>query len=127
MTKTITGVLIDPEKGIAEVRTIEKSLPSYYALLRCTCIDIVSRNIGARTFDIICDDEGLLCDQPWPSAVDNVGRGMLYGPLFIVRFDGRNDVTSLPELEAEIILSRVREFPTRDHPIPHPLLWGVSY
>lgn len=127
MPDTITGVFIDPENGIATVRTIDKSLPAYYSLLRCSSIDIVSRSLGSLTVDIICDDEGLLCDTPWLSAVDNIGRGMLVGPLFVVKFDGREDVTSLSDLEVLRVLSRVHNLPTQNHPTPHPLLCGLNY
>lgn len=103
MTKTITGYFVDPENCIAEPRTIDKSLEGYYALLRCDCIDIPSRTIGDRRFDIICDDEGLLKAPSFVSAYDCDGSPMLAGPIFVVKFDGKEDVTSLTEEELDYV------------------------
>ena len=60
----ITGVLVNPDEKTVKKVTIEKSLDSYYKTLDCSCIDIVTRKIGGRRFDIICDDEGLYKDDP---------------------------------------------------------------
>ena len=103
MTKTITGYFIDPAHGIAEPRTIEKSLDSYYSLLDCTCIDIVERDIGERRFDIICDDEGLLKAPSFVSAFYTSGEPALVGSLFVCKFDGADDVTSLTEEELDYV------------------------
>lgn len=99
----ITGYFVDPENGIAEPRTIDKSLEGYYALLRCDTIDIPSRMIGDRRFDIICDDEALLKAPPFVSAYDIDGSPMLVGPLFVVKFDGEEDVTSLTQDELDYV------------------------
>ena len=128
MQKTITGVLIDPEKGIAEKRTLAKDLSAYYETLRCTCIDIVNRSICGKRFDIICDDEGLLTADQWLSAIDDLGSPMLVGPLFVVQFDGMDDVTDLTDEEIAYVLRHVtRDAMTTAHPEPHPLLTAVSY
>ena len=103
MTNKITGYFVDPENCIAEPRTIDKSLEGYYALLRCDCIDIPSRMIGDRRFDIICDDEGLLKAPSFVSAYDCDGSPMLVGPIFVVKFDGKDDVTSLTEEELDYV------------------------
>lgn len=103
MTKTITGYFVDPENSIAGPRTIEKSLEGYYALLRCDTIDIVSRQIGGERFDIICDDEGLLKDPVFISARGNGDCIMLVGPIFVVKFDGKDDVTSLSAEELDFV------------------------
>lgn len=103
MAKTITGYFVDPENSIAEPRTIEKSLEGYYALLRCDTIDIVSRRIGGRPFDIICDDEGLFKDPLYISATDRDGSPALVGSILVVKFDGKDDVTSLTEEELDFV------------------------
>ena len=96
-SKTIRGFFIDPENNIAEERTIEKSLDSYYSLLRCDTIDIVSRSIGGKRYDIICDDEALLKAPTYASALDSDGHPALFNSLFVVKFDGRDDVTDLDD------------------------------
>lgn len=93
----ITGILVNTTKGTARKATIEKSLDSYYKAIGCTCIDIVSRQIGPHRVDIICDDEGLLTACPIPSAFDSQQRPCLCGSLFVCAFDGVEDVTSLPD------------------------------
>ena len=103
MTKTITGYFIDPAHGIAEPRTIEKSLDSYYSLLDCSCIDIVNRAIGEQHFDIICDDEALLKAPSYVSAFYTSGEPALVGSLFVCKFDGRDDVTSLTGEELDYV------------------------
>ena len=104
----ITGYFIDPGKAIAEPRTIEKSLEGYYALLRCDCIDIPSRTIGGRRFDIVCDDEGLLKSNPIISAYDTNDAPMLVGPIFVVKFNGKDDVISLTEEDLDYVASYVK-------------------
>lgn len=99
----ITGYFVDPENGIAEPRTIDKSLAGYYSLLRCDMIDMPERYIGKRVFTIICDDEGLLKAPAYVSAVGSDGSPMLVGPLFVVKFDGVDDVTSLSDEELDYV------------------------
>ena len=95
--KTIRGFFVDPENNTAEERTIEKSLESYYSLLCCDTIDIVSRSIGGKRYDIICDDEALLKAPTYTSALDSDGHPALFNALFVVKFDGRDDVTDLDD------------------------------
>lgn len=53
-------LLLDTDRLQPQVVETEGGLDEWYRLLRCDLIDIVSRQIGGRYFDIICDDEGLL-------------------------------------------------------------------
>lgn len=106
--ETITGFFIDPENNIAEPRTIEKSLDAYYTLLRCDCIDIVSRVIGGECYDIICDDEALLKENPVPSAFDHYNNVALCNPIFIVNYDGDCDVCSLHPEDIASLRTHIR-------------------
>ena len=101
----ITGVLVNAEKGTIEKATITKSLESYYQALNCSMIDIVPRVIGGVRVDVICDDEGLFSEEPILTAVDAEGYVMFVGSLFIVKFDGVDDVTSLSSAEINKVLS----------------------
>lgn len=112
--KAIKGVLIDTVNGTAEVRVIEKELDSYYKLLNCRCIDIVRRSIAGRTFDIICDDESTLTDDPIPSALSVFGSVMLYGNLFIVQYDGKDDVKSLTDGEIAHVMRNLLKYRLRN-------------
>ena len=102
--RKIRGVLVDVETGEAKEAIIEKSLDSYYEVLNCRCIDIAHRAICGKPFDIICDDEARLVENPIPSAVNNRGEVDLCGNLFIVKFDGCDDVKSLSSAEVSFIL-----------------------
>lgn len=107
--KTITGYFVDPENCIAEPRTIDKSLEGYYALLRCDLIDMPERRIGGEYFTIICDDEGLLKEGNMVSAYDPMGNPALVGPIFVVKFDGGEDVRSLTEEELDLVGEHVMQ------------------
>lgn len=113
MTKQITGVLIDPENGIAEVRTLEESLDSFYSALHCTCIDIVNRTIGIganrKQYVIICDDEGLLKDGNFTSAIDRDHHPMLVGSLFVCKDGQDHSLASLTDEEVDHVMSYTRE------------------
>lgn len=129
----ITGILIDVVNETAKVTTIDKCLDAYYRILNCDCIDIVRRRIGANKrraahyYEIVCDDEALLKEDPKISAIDDLGRPMLCGNLFITKFDGVDDIASLEP--ADIL--RLREFilpqMTRNHPKPYPMLHQCEY
>ena len=106
--RKITGVLIDVKEGTAKKTTIEKSLDGYYKALDCDCIDIAAREIGGKMFDIILDDEGLLKNDPIMSGVQN-GHPCFVGNLFIVKYNGRGDVTSLSDDESELVLSNIHK------------------
>jgi len=106
--ETITGFFIDPENNVAEERTIPKTLDAYYELLRCDCIDIVSRVIGGEVYDIICDDEALLKENPVPSAVDTMGGVALCNPIFVVNYDGGDDVCSLHPEDIAALRTHIR-------------------
>lgn len=101
--KKITGVHVNPKTNTVREITIEKSLESYYKLLDCTCIDIVHRKIGGEYYDIICDDEALCKANAIPTAFGKDGP-MLFNDLFVVKFDGHDDVRSLTPEEASAVL-----------------------
>lgn len=106
----ITGLLVDVENGIARKATLSKTLDGYYKALNCSMIDIVSRWIGGKRFDIICDDEALFKDSPRTSAIGMDYVPMLYGNLFVVAFDGRDDVCSLSDAQIAYLLKLVVYF-----------------
>lgn len=88
--------LVDVENGYAGLDHVEDSLPSFYEKLNCTTIDIVSRTIGGKPYDIICDDEGLLKENPTVSAMDAERKPMLVGNLLICGpADEEGNLTSL--------------------------------
>ena len=127
MFKTITGVLLDAERAHVERATIPATLGSYYEHLNCTTIDIVSRTIGGKRFDIICDEEGLFKDDPRISALDRDYQPIFVGNLFVCKHDGNGCEISLTDKEIDHILRYVRKLPTRQHPEGLAMLTAVGY
>ena len=83
---------------------IEHTLDELHKLIDCDTIDITSRLIGGRRFYIVCDDEGLL-KHKLPTAFYTNIRIALVGNLFVVAFDGVDDIWSLSEEEITHVLS----------------------
>lgn len=93
-------------------------------------IDIVQRKIGDKVFDIVCDDEGLLLDNPIVSAIAKDCRVMLVGNLFICNHY-KEHLTSLSNEDEQYILSKVM---VASYAKPHertfhtnPILTDVGY
>lgn len=100
----IKGVLVDIINKRIETREVEDTLEEYYNLLNCDMIEIVSRHIGGKDYDIICDEEGLLKVNPIVSAFDSLNQPMLVGNLFIVNYGGNGKEASLTEEDIDHIL-----------------------
>lgn len=89
-----------------ETKVVKASeLEDYYRLIGCDCIDIVARKIGDKYFEIICDDEGLLKENPRISAIDkNKMKPALVGNLLIAGpTDEDGELTSLTDKDIELI------------------------
>ena len=96
-------VIVRADGSMPQVKDIENSLSSFYKEIGCSMINIVSLKIGGEYFDIICDEEGLLKEDPVVTAVNGNGEPALVGTLIITRFDGVDDVTDLRSGDAAII------------------------
>lgn len=92
------------------------SLQDYYNLIGCGCIDIVTRKIGRKVYDIIVDDEGLLKNDPLISAIDDLGRVMLVGSLIVCGVaDEEGELTDLSAADIKYIKKRIQPMFTRQH------------
>lgn len=102
------ALLIDTETRKATAVEIgdENRLEQYYDLLKCSLIDITSRKIGGKYYDIIVDDEGLFAEKPVVSALDPEGQPALVGNLLICNYDGDGGETSLTDED----IARIQEF-----------------
>lgn len=123
----IKAYCVSVEKKSAEEVDIVPSLATYYELLACDCIDIVTRTVGGRTFDIICDDEALLKEPHHVSAVNHDMEPMLVGSLLFVHHDGEGNTTGITSDEAAFLGEYVRSLRTRNDPQGHPVVLGVEY
>ena len=103
--RLLKGLFLDGRK--VEVLTIKKSLDEYYKLLNCHTIDIVSRDVNGVSYDIICDDEGLFKDEIVITCINTDYEPMLVGSLFVVAFDGKDDIRSLTDEEIENLQKRI--------------------
>ena len=93
-----------------------QGLQDYYEMIGCDCIDIVSRRIGKKRYEIICDDEGLLTDDPLISAIDDMGQVMLVGSLIICGLaNSEGDLTELSDSDIKYIRNRVVALNSRKH------------
>lgn len=97
MKNKITGWLIDLKNGKSGTVEFEDSLENLYQLCNCKTIDITVRKIGMFEYDITCDDEGLLTENPIPTAFDSQRNPMLYGNLLLTNHDDEGSLTSLKE------------------------------
>lgn len=127
MEKMITGVLIDTQSATAKVVTIPKKLESYYAAINCRCIDITRRRLDGKPFDIVCDDEALLRDNPVLSAISSTGEPMLAGNLLLLQFDGFNDLRSLTKPEIAHCMRLMRKMTNLFDGSSHVLLTHCDY
>ena len=103
--------LLDAENR--QTRTVEVDdadhLNAYYQLLNCSLVDITSRKIGGKYFDIVTDDEGLLKEAPIVSAVDSDGKPVLVGNLLFCNYDPQTGAEiSLTDDDIEILRAHVR-------------------
>ena len=93
-----------------------KGLDDYYKMIGCSTIDIVTRKIGRKWYDIICDDEGTFVEDPLISAIDNLGRVMLVGSLIICGLaDEEGELTDLTANDIRYIKQRIQKLDTRMH------------
>lgn len=105
--KTLKGVYLNGRKS--QVLAINKDLEEYYTLLDCSTIDIVSREVNGVPYDIICDDEGLFKEKLVVTAIDTAYEPNLVGAIFVVAFDGKEDVRSLTEKEIKNLQKNIFE------------------
>lgn len=78
-------------------------LDTFYRLIECSTIDIVTRKISGEYFDIVCDDEGLLVNKP-VRGVSMDGREVLVGNLIICGHSLPDDEGNLRSLTVKDLL-----------------------
>lgn len=89
---------------------IENDLDTFYDLINCDCIDIVERKCGDTYFNIICDDEGLLKDDPRVSAVDKANVPMLVGNLIFIHTDEDGNTIGITDEDAAVLIDHLVMF-----------------
>ena len=108
MGKIVKGFLIDvhePKKS--NVVVFNDTLENIYEMLNVELIDVAERQIGKHTYDIVCDDEGLLKPN-YPSAFDTKGKVQFVGSLLLVNHDDEGNFASLTEEQVQEIKENFR-------------------
>lgn len=125
----VTGYLIDVDKETAGAVTIDNTLEAMYRVMNCKWVEIAYRRIGSkkRFFDIYCDEEGLLKDDPKISAIDPLGNGMLVGNLLILNHDAAGNTISLTQDEIDYVRKFVVKQGTRKYPKGYWMLSQCKY
>ena len=125
----LTLFLVSIEGKKAEKVVIEHSLQAFYDTIHCVydTIDIVSRKIGEKYFDIICDDDGLAREPHHCSAVDKEGNPMLVGSFLVANHDASGDTRSLTDEDIALIKKSVQLVRTRNMQDLHPIIVGMEY
>lgn len=105
------GYLIDVENDKARMVEIngDDHLKQFYDLIGCRCIDICTRKIGKKYYNIVLDDEGLLVSDPVFSAIDKGMNGMLAGNLIIFGIGDDQDLCSIEDTDPANIRANMYE------------------
>lgn len=125
--KILHGILIDVEnEHVSTVEIIdddETRLEQYYKLINCSMIDIATRKIGKKYYDIVCDDCGTWKENAKISAINNLGEPQLVGNLVILGLaDEEGNETSLSPEDMMNIFSCVQNMSTHNFPKGYPML-----
>jgi len=123
------GFIVDVFKGTAEPVLFRNELADYYRLLNCNLIDIVEAEIGGRLFDIIVDDEGLMKEDPKPSAFDKDEKPLLCGSLLLCHNDPETGhETALTNEDITLLLSKIVQVdrPGKPEEKPYKALLGLK-
>ena len=121
-------LLLDVEKR--DVKMVEaNTLHDYYNLIGCNYVDIIHRRIGDVEVEIVLDDEGLLVENPKPSAINVDGTPILFGNLLIAggRVTDDGELTELTEYEVDEIMDNVATITTSIYTEPYPAFVEVDY
>ena len=121
-------LLLDVEKR--DVKMVEANgLDDYYKLIGCDYVDIIHRRIGDVEVEIVLDDEGLLVENPKPSAISVDGTPWLFGNLLIAsgRVTDDGELTELTEYEVDEIMDNVATISTSVYTEPYPAFVEVDY
>lgn len=103
----VRGILV--KDGTIKEVLLDGTLDTYYSVLHCRTIDIISCRIGGNRYDVICDDEGLFNPDAPITIVDvDTMHPILVGNIFICRHDGDGNEVDLTDRDISIILSAWR-------------------
>ena len=126
MRKPLKTILLDVKNETVSTIEVEDNLDSFYEKLDCDLFDIVTRKIGGKYFDVMCDDEGLFND-PKISAIDNYGEIMFVGNLMFFHEDNDGNLVSLSDDDIKHINKYIQKMCTKEFPNGYPMLTQCEY
>ena len=100
-------LLLDVYGGHYQMTDVKDELDDFYSKLGCSCIDIVNLKIGGKSFDVMCDDEGLFRENPRVSAATSDGYAVLVGNLMFFHHDSQGELLGIDDSEIVHILKNV--------------------
>lgn len=121
----MTVVSLGADRPIPMVISVKGCLESWYKLIGCERIDIITAKIGDRHYDIILDDEALFKERLFTSAIDKDGNPMLMGNLVVCNFNDKGEETSLTDEDVTNILNHIR--PVVGEQTDKPRFWTLLY
>jgi len=96
--------VIDVNTGTYYTDDIRDDIRIYYQILDCQIIDITELKIEDRTFDVICDDEGMYVKNgARPSIVDTKSNVKMVGSLIFCHGDDNGEEIGLNDGDAAIL------------------------
>lgn len=91
--------------GFSAIECDNDDLSTFRDPIGCQVFDIANRQIGDVRYDIFCDDEGLLTEEPLVTAVEADGTPMLVGNLIFARHDVEGNTVDLTEDDIHNIIA----------------------
>ena len=97
--------LIDVENDVIKEVSVGNDCKDFHKYINCRCFTVTSRKVGGKSFDVYCDDEGLLLDpQPPISAYSlKLNEPMLVGNLILANHDMEGNTTDLSDEDIKLI------------------------
>lgn len=97
---------LNVKKQVCGIVDIEPKLDEYYKLIDCDCITITTIQILGHIYDVICDDEALLKDDPIPAILVCNGYS-IYGNVLICKDDCEGNETGLDFYDVDRISNSI--------------------
>lgn len=112
MSNKLKLLLVDVKSNypVTDIKVveIEDELKNYYKLLQCSCVCMPIRWLGDRYFNIYCDDNGLLKENPIIAAFSADNEEYLVGNLIFAHTDREGYTTSLSDDDISYIKRFIR-------------------
>lgn len=105
---TITAYIISEKPGESGPKQIENSLEGFYKALRCDNIEILTRAIGGKYYDLIIDSEGRLKNRPSTAYAKDCLED-IEGPAIVAKYTGDGEEHSLTPEDLETIAANANE------------------